>query len=330
MCVINRQTHVPWIICCVLLTVLLAACRREAASGPLVQATLTPTPRSTPLPPVPTVVLPGVEENPIQMVIRPSGNVNVARRLITDAQISAFENAILEETGLVVRVTLVDRYAEALAALCDSTPTRVTVAWLDGLTYQVAMAQNCGTPAMQIERDRQAGDAGQIVTTLDVSSAAGLQGRGFCRLGYDDYYSWLVPSLLLESSGVDSISGLETITDYDDVNSLMEAVAAGECDAAGISETALEELDDLRDDLNVIASTPPLPYGVLMYPMNLPLGERLRLTDGLIALDRDSDSAEALKPLLNQDRLRRVDAEDFDELSEFLAGTGLDFAQLGR
>ncbi len=311
---------------------MLVACRRESVSGPLVQATLTPTPRSTPLPPVPTTIPPGLEENPITMVMRPSGNITVARRLLTDAQIEDFEAAILEESGLVVQVTVVDRYAEALSALCDSTPLSVTVAWLDGLTYEAAQAQNCGEPVMQIERDRETGDAGQIVTasSLDVGGVAGLNGRSFCRISYDDYYTWLVPSLLLEAGGVDAVSGLSAITDYDDLDALMEAVADGDCEAAGISELAFAELGDVSDDLNVVASTPPFPYGVLMYPLNLTLGERLRLTDALLALAGDADGEDILRPLLNQDRLAVAEADDLQDLSNFLADTGLDFAQLGN
>ena len=266
------------------------------------------------------------------MVIRPSGNIAVARRLITESQIEDFEQAILDESGLVVQVTIVDRYAEALGALCDSTPLNVTVAWLDGLTYQAATAQGCGEPVMQIQRDRETGDAGQIVTasTLDVGGLAGLSGRSFCRLSYEDYYTWLVPSLLLQSGGVDPVDGLGAITNYDDLDALMEAVVDGDCEAAGLSEAAFDDLGNLRDDLNVVASTPPFPYGVLMYPISLTLGERLRLSEALLDLAGDSDSADVLRALLSQDRLSTADASDLRDLSDFLADTGLDFAQLGH
>lgn len=266
------------------------------------------------------------------MVLRPSGNIEVARRLITDAHITAFQDAILEESGLVIEVTLVDRYAEALAALCDSTPTNVTVAWLDGLSYQAAVAQSCGTPVMQIERDRETGDSGQIVTasSLDVGGVSGLNGRSFCRLGYDDYYTWLVPSLILQAGGVDPVEGLGEITDYDDLDSLMEAVADGDCEAAGISEIAFDDLGDVSEELEVVASTPAFPYGVLMYPLNLTLGERLRLNEALLTLAGDSDGADVLRAVLNQDELTAADADDLEDLSGFLADTGLDFAQLGN
>jgi ABC-type phosphate/phosphonate transport system substrate-binding protein len=305
----------------------MAACRNQSASGPVIQATLTPTPRSTPLPPVATTIPPGIVENPIQMVLRPSGNIEVARRLITDAQITDLQDAILEESGLVVEITLVDRHAEALAALCGSTPTNVTVAWLDGLTYQAAMAQGCGSPVLQIERDRQTGDAAQIVaaSSLGLAGVSDLNGRSFCRLGYDDYYTWLVPSLLLKSGGVDPVDGLGTITDYDDIDALAEAVADGDCEAAGLSEIAFDDLGNVSDDLDVIATTPDFPYGVLMYPLNLTLGERMRLRDALLSIDAD-----VLRPVLSQDDLTAVDDGDFEELTSFLADTGLDFAQLGN
>jgi ABC-type phosphate/phosphonate transport system substrate-binding protein len=310
---------------------LLAACLpEEQQQGPLSQATLTPTPRSTPLPPVPTVIPPGLEDNPIRMVIRAASG---RRSLISGAQIKSFEDAILEQSGLIVRITLVDRYAEALAALCDSRPTNVVVAWLDGVSYEAAKALNCGEAVLQIERRSQTGDPGQIVTNGEqkIANLRALSNANFCRLGYDDYYSWLVPSLILRANGVDPADGLTTVTDYPDSDALIEAVAAGECAATGISESAFNALRGrLRTSLDVLETSPPLPYGVLMYPLALTLGERLRLTDALLALAADLDGGDVMQPFLAQDGLAAVNAGDFDALSAFLGRTGLDFAQLGN
>lgn len=315
-----------------LAVLLLAGCRRaESVQGPQIQATATPTPRSTPLPAVPTLVPPGIEENPIRMVIRPPGSA-VARSLITDFQVEQFESALLEETGLVVEVVTVDRYAEALAALCDSSPTQVTVAWLDGLSYQAAVAQDCGAPELLVERDGQSGEQAHIIASAEqnISSMVSLNGTEFCRLGSEDYYSWLIPSLLMQANGVDPLTGLSAVSDYPDEDALVAAVAEGTC-ATGIAEGDFNQISGaLRTDLTLVDSTPPLPYGVLMYPISLPLGERLRLTDGLLALTLDAEASAAMEPFLGQDGLARVDANDFNALTDFLTRTGLDFAQLGR
>lgn len=330
MCIIKHRIFSGFGLALIALLLLAACLPEEQQQGPLVQATLTPTPRSTPLPPVPTVIPPGMEDNPIQMVIRIAPGT---RNLISDTQVENFQDAIQEQSGLIVQITLVERYAEALAALCDSRPTNVVVAWLDGVSYEAAKALNCGEPVLQIERDSKTGDPGQIVTNagMNISSLQALGDENFCRLSYDDYYSWLLPSLILQANGIDPAEGLTNVTDYSNTDALIKAVADGDCAAIGISETAFDDLrGTVRSDLDVLETSAPFPYGVLMYPIALTLGERLRLTDALLALSSDLDGSDVIKPFLGQDSLKSVEADDFDALSGFLDRTGLDFAQLGN
>jgi ABC-type phosphate/phosphonate transport system substrate-binding protein len=262
------------------------------------------------------------------MVINPAN-------LTTDAQVARFEELLAADSGLVVDVILVERYAEALAALCASTPTDVTVAWLDGIAYQAAVMQNCGEPVLQIEqgsREARRGERVQIVTRAGsgLSSVRSLANRTFCRLDATDYYGWLVPSLMLRAGGVNPISGLGAVVDYERRSTLIEAVIGGDCDAAGITETDFTALRGAqRDELRVIETTPPFPYGILMYPINLPLGERIRLDNALLALEVDPAARDVLLPLFGQSGFARVSPNDLTPLSEFLNSTGLDFGQLG-
>ena len=312
---------------------LLAACRRDpGVQGPLIQATLTPTPRSTPLPPVPTIIPPGTEDNPITMVIRPPLS-GVARELITDFQVGQFEETLQEVSGLVIEVTVVDRYAEALAALCDSTPTQVSVVWLDGLGYAAAVARDCGTPVIQVERNDQTGDPGELITSREdgVQTISDIQDSTMCRLGFEDTYSWLVPALMFRASGIDPDSDLEAIEDYPDLEALVGAADSGDCAAIGMAASDFEALDgSVRSNFQLLETTPPFPFAVLMYPASLPLGERLRLDEALLNMAIDPDAADKMEPLLGQDNLVRATPEDFDLLSDFLESTGLDFALLGN
>jgi ABC-type phosphate/phosphonate transport system substrate-binding protein len=326
-CAINGKAVFGLVL---MLVMLVAACRQVQVQGPLVAATATATPRSTPLPVVATEVPPGTEDNPIRMLINP-------QVVVTDAQTAAFEEALQEQSALVVEVVVVERYAEALAALCDSSPASVAVAWLDGITLQAAVAQNCGQPIMQVERgqrsSRTSGEAGQIITSrsLGLSSVGALASRTFCRLAADDYYSWLVPTLMLRAGGVDPVNNLEAVVDYSSRNELIQAVIDGECDATGISETDFDDLRDVqKDGLSTVETTPELPYAVLMYPLSLPLGERIRLDNALLGMVLETDGSEVMEPLLGQSGLARVEEGDLEDLSAFLNSTGLDFAQLGQ
>jgi ABC-type phosphate/phosphonate transport system substrate-binding protein len=224
---------------------------------------------------------------------------------------------------------VVDRYAEALAALCASSPSDVTVAWLDGISYIAALAQNCGEASLQVERGRgSAASTGAAVSIVGsgITNVQALAGRDYCRLGVQDYNTWLVPSLMMRLRGLDVVSDLEAVIDMDTAADLLEAVAAGDCSATALLEADYEDLDsEIQDELNVLDTSPPMPFGILTYPLTMPLGERIRLDDALLAVDGDA----ALQPFLDQDGLRRVSESAFDDLSDFLDDSGLDFAQLG-
>jgi hypothetical protein len=56
---------------------------------------------------------------------------------------------------------------------------------------------------------------------------------------------------------------------------------------------------------------------------------RLTLTETLLALAQDSQQAVTLRALLGQTALEKAEPDDFDALADFMAATGLDFAQLG-
>jgi ABC-type phosphate/phosphonate transport system substrate-binding protein len=317
----------------ILLMVLLTSCRRQqAAQQPSVREVNTPTPISTPLPAIPTLVPVGQsEDSPLQMVIRPFEPVAAARNVA-----ARFQSALEDMSGLFVEVVLVERTAEALAALCDSSSGQVSVAWLDGIGYMAATAQNCGQPALQVERgrgrDATIGQAGQLIANRDlgISAVSQLSGDNFCRLGYEDFYSWLVPSLLLEANGVNSLSDLDTIMDYEELPELLQAVADGDCDATAIPEGALdEESDEVRDEIDVVETTVPFPHAILMYPIEVSLGTRLTLTDALVAMAQDDDNADLMRTFLGQDALERADADDYIEFRNFMNSTGLNFAQLG-
>lgn len=317
--------------------VLLPACRRQAAqSGPVIAATLTPTPRSTPLPAVATAVPAGAEENPLQMVIRPEGSMLAARSAIAD-----FEAAVLEKSGLTIKVELVERYSEALGALCASSGGQVTVAWLNGAGYVAANAQNCGTPVLQVERgarsDARTGEAASIIVNADanISTLSSLRGKTFCRISYDDFYTWFAPSLILKASGLNPLSDVGSFNDQTDIPAVVKAVAAGDCDAAGIPAGALDEYADAigedAEKVEILSTTDVVfPFAVLMIPSDVQLGTRIALNDALVALSEDSTTAVKMRALLGQNAILPVTNSDFEDLSEFIGTTRLDFAQLGN
>lgn len=314
----------------VVLALLLSSCRRFGGGEPTARPTLTSTPRSTALPPVATAVPLGAADNPIRMAF-----VVEDSRAVTSA-ITDLEAALLEESGLNVIIERVDTDAEALAALCASPNGDVTVAWLNGVAYAAAYAQGCGTAQLQIQRGERAsavsGDEARIIVraNLEAGSVGDLAETEFCRLGYDDLYSWLIPSLMLRSAGVTS-TALEVINDYgDDAETMLADVVAGTCDAAGISASQFEALADaaIRSGARTLQESVTVPFAVLLYPEQLSLGERTALTDALVALGNGTRST-LLEPLLDQDEVIIASDDDFSSLRNFLNRAGIDLAEAG-
>ncbi len=330
-----KSNRILTILLCVTVLLMAAACRRqEAETQQSTQPTFTPTPRSTPLPALPTSVAPGETGNPLQMVIHPDGDIKAAQAAASD-----FEKAILNESGLIIQVQVVERDAEALGALCGSSGGRTAAAWLNGLSYTAAQAQNCGQPLMQVERgtrnDLQSGQAVSIIIkkSASISSVSALKGKTFCRIGYDDLYTWLLPSVMLQANRVPPLS-LKAVNDYPDIGKLVGAVAKGDCDAAGIPANGLEQFaDDIGDaakDVKILDTSIEFPYSVLMIPVEVSLGTRLTLTNTLMKLSENSATAVKMRALLGQNALVAANTDDFSELADFMASTGMDFAQLGN
>lgn len=314
----------------VLLVSFLAACQggTAATTEPAPTATATIDPLITP-----TVVPAGIAEKPLQMVLYPA-SFDEAVALEAD-----LEAAILDAASVYVDVVLVERPSEALAALCSSTDDLVISAWVGQLGYAAALAQRCGTPSLEVSEgsgeDLRIGTAGYIVLSRVVGSVdlGVIRGRTFCRLGYDDFYSWLLPSIVLPVNRVRVPQDIDQLVDYDSVESMIEAVIAGDCTAAGISETdyaaLLADNETLEDDARIAFTSPVFPDNVLLVPLELGLSFRLSLEAGMLDLSSDAEMDDLLQPFFGADDFVLFEPGDYADMDLFLSELGLDFNQLG-
>ncbi len=317
------------IVFVLLLMLFAAACRAETAPVENAsQSTITPTPVSTPLPPLPTVIAIGQAENPLRLIVRLDNTDSQARAAAND-----LEAALLERAGVALEVQVVEREAEAIAALCDSFGGTAAAAWLSGTAYLVAQALDCGLPALQVTRgdDGSTGAAASIIVNneAEIATFAALAGKTFCRVSSSDAYSWLIPALMMRAAGFQP-TDLSATRDYDSASAAVEAVNAGECDAAGVPASILERLStDETENISTLETSIPIPHSILMIPRAVPLGTRTALVDTLNRLADERASAIWLRDLLGQETLVPAAPEDFAELLAFGASTGLDFAALG-
>lgn len=327
-----KRSH---LLLCLVLILLLAGCRRFAGGVATQIVADTPTPRSTPLPTVATQPPPGDTSNPLALVIvNPGGGrSNVA---LTRAANDLTE-LIAEETELAIEVSVVNSQAEAYAALCGSGRGQVAAVWVNGLTYAAALDAGCGEAVLQVQRGtgRTASTGEQV--RLIVNRAAGIQSitnlgsRPFCRVSVDDFYTWLIPSLMLRANGLDPLN-LQNVVDLGDVADVIAGVAGGRtCAAGGVSTTDFNDFADADQEADIafIGQPVTVPYAVMMLPPSMPLGARWALTEGIQAIATDPDRAETLEVLLNQSRIIPADAGDFTQFVNFLRSSGVDLAVIG-
>ena len=331
-------------ICLVLLA---TSCRRLPYAPPTVKPTITPTPRSTALPPIPTSIPLGTKANPIHIIFvmpqNPASQPTVssdATAEVTDESApssvaSALEKGLLDTTQMTVSVEVVNSDAESLSALCASPKGKVSAAWMGGLAYAAAFAQTCGSAALELQRgsgtSASTGDQARIITgAADISTVADLAKHTFCRLGYADIFSWLLPSLMIHDAGL-ADTDLKTINDYTDASQMIDDLAAGKCDAIGISGAQFDALvsSSTKASLHTLQQSSLIPFEVLVMPPQLPLAQQQELTSALIAIGSGS-RADTLKPLLNQNQLVAVSDGDLSGLRTFVSGAGIDLSQAGN
>src|SRR5450432_3368561 len=133
----NTKTHYL-IMGAICLALLATSCRRLPVAPPTVKPSITPTPRSTALPPIPTLVPLGTSSNPLHIVFVVSQDAASQATPASDATAepsatstaSDLEKALLGSTQITVKVDVVNSDADALSALCASPKGPVSAAWM--------------------------------------------------------------------------------------------------------------------------------------------------------------------------------------------------------
>lgn len=311
-------------------------------------------PTSTPNPLsyfAPTPVSPGREQNPLRLMFVPPNPEAVGNAAATlQAELSS-------RAGLSLEVVTADSYGDALDALCDyNDDNRFVAAWLSGPSAVMALARDCGDVALIGVSGGQTGLAGEIVGRPGTGLAS-LRSRVFCRVETGDFYSWTLPNLALEAEGIDPLD-IGEVDNYPAYEFIFQALVDGACTATGIPAGLLDtaEYEPFADQLTAAYTTPPMPYGVLIYPPELLLDDREALTEaflavagyappedaeaeptgtqgaGLVAIDpaQLTSVQGALLTLLGAENVTPATPADLAEVRAFMEATGLDLARLGR
>lgn len=301
----------------------LAGCAEEVVPTLTPRPTVTPTPFSTQLPPVPTGIPLGFDENPLPLALV------ALDRETAEADAEALQAEIAQRGDVAVTLQLVERVADALAVVCSGAGG----AWVDTLGYARAIAQQCGAPALVLSRE-----AGVVLIARTIESNAladGVQGV-FCRLGFEDWYSWVLPSLVLRSERV-LLGNIREIRDFATRDEWLKALRDGVCAMTGMSaseyDAFLDESDALTNRMRLNTRTVDMPARVLFLPMTLPLAKRDALVQALLDSVRTPSNTGTEATMVSAfwgEGVRRYDARDWADFATFLQATGIDFAGLGE
>jgi ABC-type phosphate/phosphonate transport system substrate-binding protein len=333
------------------IVLLFGACDALGSAPTAVPPTATATP-ITDIRFIPTAVPAGLPANPLQMVMLPvSSSLYIEPEVTVEPEIGEvvlpadstqaeldLEEAILKYSSVTVDIIPAKSPADVLEALCNVTEN-VSAVWVDGVSFTAALAQNCGEPIYiaqkRINNRLQNGEAGVVILNRNLGSTqlSALYTRTFCRFAVDDFYSWLLPLMVFRANNIDPTNFGEFV-EYDNAEDLVNAVASGDCAGAGLSSLVYEDIvdgdEELSDDISVSFASPQIPFAVLMYPVEMQLGIRVSLTEGLKRLVDDDDDSELLRSFLGQDDLQVVELEDFADYDAFIDEVGLDFSILGN
>lgn len=251
-----------YLLLLVTFSLLLSGCGGGAAAPTLPPPTLTPTPISTPLPPVATQAPFGSEDRPFRFVIVPPAN--------SDSPSNRFQTYLTEQTGRAFEVSIVTP-AEALNLLCSDTPAFGLV---DGWTMISASLRGCAAPALLIAREKGSrmvrGMRSDILASAEirVTGLAQLRDRAFCRVSSDDDVSWILPALMLRSEGIDPNQDLGNVRPVANYDLIVREIAFNQCVGAvpsgALSTTTVPGITRITAAVNVVTTSPELPFGGLV------------------------------------------------------------------
>lgn len=293
----------------------------------------------------PTPISPGHPVNPLQIVFVVD-NIET-----TGANASQVVGQLQAQSGLALNAVLALTTAQAVEQLCNIDGDGVySAVWIHPLAATIAEIRNCGQIALQGVLGDSAGMPGQIIATSGLSTltAESLGGKRFCRLALDDFYSWVLPSLVMQVRGLDSTT-LSEVENQSDWSALVSSVNSGLCDFAGVPANYKMDatLSSLGQNTGLVAESPAMPFGMLVYPPQLFAQDQQKLTAAFLQLYGNANASVSVLPpfdivntlsvergafyqLTGADSVQLADESQLMTLRDYVLSSGLDFRAIGE
>ena len=304
--------------------------------GACAQATAEPTeapPEPTAVPPTevpePTPIPWGTEENPINWVFVPSGEME---RVTAGAE--AVADLLFEETGLVISTFVATDYTAAIEAMC-AEPPQAQMSSLATFAYITAADRGCAESELVALRRGSTSYNGQLIYNMESGILPGdyttLVGKSFCGVDETSTSGWIIPTIMLRAGGLDPETDLE-VTFAGSHDAVASAVYSGDCDFGATfvdARTAIEETyPDVMEKVGIFEVSIAIPNDGVQYATSFPREYRDQLNEALLAIAATEAGAEALNTAYQWTGLELHDDTFYDPFRQLLDAAGVSAADL--
>lgn len=304
--------------------------------GACAQATAEPTeapPEPTAVPPTevpePTPIPWGTEENPINWVFVPSGEME---RVTAGAE--AVADLLFEETGLVISTFVATDYTAAIEAMC-AEPPQAQMSSLATFAYITAADRGCAESELVALRRGSTSYNGQLIYNMESGIVPGdyttLVGKSFCGVDETSTSGWIIPTIMLRAGGLDPETDLE-VTFAGSHDAVASAVYSGDCDFGATfvdARTAIEETyPDVMEKVGIFEVSIAIPNDGVQYATSFPREYRDQLNEALLAIAATEAGAEALNTAYQWTGLELHDDTFYDPFRQLLDAAGVSAADL--
>ena len=268
----------------------------------------------------------GTEENPIIWALVPSGE--------TETVLSGFQGVadiLFEETGLVIEPFVATEYAGVIEAM-SADPPKAHMASLATFAYIVASARDAADVALVSERFGSPVYNGQIFVRADsgIASVEDLAGKTFCRPDPLSTSGWIIPSITMQSYGINPDTDLAEIVDAGGHEGAVLGVYNGDCDAGSSyvdARSGMEEEEatsDIMEVLTVIEVSVDIPNDGVQFHPSVSDEVRDPIVAALLTIHETEEGAAAIDEAYEWTKLVAQDDTFYDPFRQVLDAAGID------
>jgi len=266
----------------------------------------------------------GTEENPIIWALVPSGE--------TETVLSGFQGVvdiIFDETGLVIEPFVATEYAGVIEAM-SADPPKAHMASLATFAYIVASARDAADVALVAERFGSPSYNGQIFVRADsgIATVEDLEGKTFCRPDPLSTSGWIIPSITLQSYGVNPDTDLAEVVDAGGHEGAVLGVYNGQCDAGSSyvdARSGLEEdYSDIMEVLTILEISVDIPNDGVQFHPSVPADLRDQIVNVLLTINETEEGLAAIEEAYEWTKLVAKDDTFYDPFRQILDAAGID------